>query len=214
VFPVFRSAAQTAILAELYLQEGSKTAAALGRSAGITTRAVLKWLPELESGGVIVADRSDTRARYRANVEAPFYPALRALLEVTVGPPSVLAAELMGLTDIEEIFIYGSWAQRAHDIAGGMPRDIDVVLIGDPDAGDVTTAAGRAAARLRREVHPLVVSPGAWAANNEPFLTTVKGGPLVRVAHEGTNSAGPAQEPAGDRAATGDWATALLTGEQ
>jgi hypothetical protein len=53
VFPVFRSAAQTAILSELYLHEGGKTAAALSRAAGITVRAVLKWLPELEAGGVI-----------------------------------------------------------------------------------------------------------------------------------------------------------------
>jgi hypothetical protein len=152
--------------------------------------------------------------RYQANVDAPFYPALRALLEVTAGPPTVLSEELADLTDVEEIFIYGSWAQRAHDIEGRMPRDIDVVMIGDPDAGDVTAAAQRASQRLRREVNPLVVPATAWAANKEPFLTTIKGGPLVPVAHERTNSAGSGQEPAGDRAAAGDWATALLPGEQ
>jgi predicted nucleotidyltransferase len=207
---VFRSGPQAALLTELYLSGHSLTAASLARAAGVDPRAVAKWLPDLELAGVIRADRTDTHTRYSANESAPFYPALRALLEVTYGPPKVVGEELADVAGIDQIFIFGSWAERAADIVGPMPHDVDILVIGDPDRSALAAAIDRAAERLRRPVNPLLTTPPAWVAASDPLLDVVKKGPLVGVPHERIEHARSEKEQAGNRAAAGTWESANL----
>lgn len=209
-FPMFRSAAQTAVVALLYLRDGELTVSELAAQAGVSRVAVSKMLPALERSGILVSSSRGSSKLLRANVDAPFYSPLRSLLAITVGPPAVLADAFGQVPNIDEIWIFGSWAARASDETGRLPADVDVLVVGQPARGDVFDAARTASRALAREVNPLIVSAADWAEQSDPFLASIARGPLLSVKHEGIDDGHRLARPTGDRTDDGEWATALL----
>jgi predicted nucleotidyltransferase len=100
----------------------------------------------------------------------------------TLGPAEVLGEEVRGLAGIEAAAIFGSWAARAAGEAGPSPVDIDLLVIGRPDRDDLQDAAGRAQARLGREVSTVVVSAERWNSRNDAFLAELRGRPMAALA--------------------------------
>jgi predicted nucleotidyltransferase len=97
----------------------------------------------------------------------------------------VLGAELSRVPRVEKAYIFGSWA-RYHLFPNTMqeaPRDIDVLVVGDPDPDRVYQACAAAEEELGLEVTPVIVDPGTWAAAGHraapAFLTTVRSSDLV-----------------------------------
>ena len=80
---------------------------------------------------------------------------------------------------IDAAAIFGSWAARAAGEAGPSPVDIDLLVIGRPDRDDLQDAAGRARARLGREVNTVVVSAGRWNSRSDAFLAELRGRPMA-----------------------------------
>lgn len=78
--------------------------------------------------------------------------------------------------------MYGSWAARFRGQGGEVPRDVDVLIVGDADDDDLYEAARAAERRLGREVNIRGVSPPAWQeADSDQFLASVRSRPLVRL---------------------------------
>ncbi len=67
---------------------------------------------------------------------------------LTYGPVAVLGELLASVPGVAEAYVYGSWAARYRGQAGDVPRDVDVLVIGDADEDDLYEAA-RAAERTR-----------------------------------------------------------------
>jgi len=76
---------------------------------------------------------------------------------------------------VEEAFIYGSWA----DPAEKSPADIDVLVVGDPDVGEVYDAASAVEAEVGRPVNITVRSPTEWAEADGAFERAVKSSPRI-----------------------------------
>jgi hypothetical protein len=55
-------------------------------------------------------------------------------------------------------------------------------VIGRPDRDDLQDAAGRAQARLGREVNIVVVSADRWNSRDDAFLAELRGRPLAALA--------------------------------
>lgn len=182
-FVMFRSPRVSQVAWLVYDSDGELTAADIARATGIAAPTLSRLLDDLVTGGVLV-ERKVGRARLvRANIDAPFYRPLRDLLAITCGPPTVLSAALADVEGIEEVSIFGSWAARAGGEPGHLPRDIDVLVIGDPPRQDLLAACDRAAEALSRPVNPLVASRDAVAARTDALLRKVLDGPRVPVAH-------------------------------
>jgi len=78
--------------------------------------------------------------------------------------------------------VYGSWAARYRGQDGDVPRDVDVLVVGDADEDDLYDAARAAERRLGREVSIRRVPASAWREPGaDPFLAAVRSRPLVRL---------------------------------
>ncbi|MFE2425274.1 hypothetical protein ACFXJ5_00730 [Streptomyces sp. NPDC059373] len=112
----------------------------------------------------------------------PLYRPLSELTSVSFGPMPLLTNALTGLEGVQRAYIYGSWAARYNGEAGPPPADVDVLVVGDPDADTLFDLAEGVSRRLRREVNIHRVSAEAWAVpTDDPFLTGVRERPLVQL---------------------------------
>lgn len=68
-----------------------------------------------------------------ANWDLPWAGELRSLLTKTVGVLGLLAEHLGELVGVDRAVVYGSWAARYTGRPGSFPRDVDVLVVGDPD---------------------------------------------------------------------------------
>lgn len=174
--PLFRSPEQERLLGELFVfADGPISLSELAGRAGTSLGGAHKEVERLESAGLV---RSTTAGRSRlieADPTSPVYMELRGLLQKTVGPEPLLRSALADVNGIEEAFIYGSWA----DPAERSPADIDVLVIGSPDVGEVYDAAFAVEAEVGRPVNVTVRSPGEWAEADGAFERAVKSGPRI-----------------------------------
>ena len=147
----------------------------LAGRAGTSLGGAHKEVERLESAGLV---RSTTVGRNRlieANSSSPVYTELRGLLLKTLGPEPLLRAGLADVKGIEDAFIYGSWV----DPSERSPADIDVLVVGDPDVGEVYDAASAVEAEVGRPVNVTVRSPTEWAEADGSFERAVKSGPRI-----------------------------------
>jgi len=118
-----------------------------------------------------------------ANDESPLVAPLREIFRVATGPVVMLAEELGRIDGIGSASVYGSFAARMLGDAGPAPRDIDVMVLGEPDADAVYEACTRIEAAVHRAVNPTILTPGEFAESSG-FLENVRSGPAVVVIGE------------------------------
>jgi hypothetical protein len=103
-------------------------------------------------------------------------------MAVTFGPVPVLRRLLVDVPGIEAAFIYGSWAARYQGIAGSVPGEIDLLIIGAPDRHLLADVVEMAEQALRREVSTRRLTSKAWEADEGSFKSTISARPMVEVA--------------------------------
>ncbi|MCY7340942.1 MAG: MarR family transcriptional regulator [Pseudonocardia sp.] len=191
LLPIFRSAAQLAVLAELLT--GAARELSIGELAertGVPQATVSREVARLVGAGILT-DREVGRTRLvSAHVGSPIHGELAALVLKVAGAPAVLRELLAGVPGVREAYIYGSWARRHLGEPGDEPADIDVLVIADPDDRVTTVRRARDAAdtateRLGRDVSVSVLTPAEWADGGSGFVRTVRESPLVPLALNG-----------------------------
>jgi predicted nucleotidyltransferase len=174
--PLFRSPEQERLLAELFVfADRPISLSELASRAGTSMGGTHKEVERLESAGLV---RSTTAGRSRlieANPSSPVYVELRGLLLKTVGPEPLLRSALADVGGIERSFIYGSWA----DPSERSPADIDLLVIGEPDVGEIYDAASAVEAEIGRPVNVTVRSAAEWAEADGAFERAVRSGPRI-----------------------------------
>jgi predicted nucleotidyltransferase len=179
---LFRSDTQGEILARVLLgPETGHTVAELARLASASYATAHREARRIVDAGLARERRVGRAKVLTAATDHPAYASTADLVRLAYGPEVVVADELGGIGGVEEAYIYGSWAARRSGEAGPWPRDVDVLLVGDPDRQAVLEAAERAERRLGREVDIRVVSAEAWRDGQDLFAATVKHRPLVRL---------------------------------
>ncbi|WP_206790065.1 ArsR family transcriptional regulator [Amycolatopsis sp. MtRt-6] len=181
LLPLLRSRMQGELLALVLLHpEREYSITELGKAFGVSATTVLREVERLVGGGIL-EDRRVGRSRLvRARTDTPLYRPLAELISVTFGPLPLLTEALSGLAGVREAYIYGSWAARYSGEPGPPPGDVDVLVVGSPDADELFDLAEGVSRRLGREVNVHRISPAAWAASStDPFLTSVRERPLA-----------------------------------
>ncbi len=120
-----------------------------------------------------------------ANTDHELYASLYDLFLRTYGPRELAEQAVRGRADVEEAYIFGSWARRYMGEPGPAPRDLDVVLIGPVERAATRAIADGLEAALGREVGVIAFSAEQWDAESSGFLQTLKRGPLVPLVRGG-----------------------------
>ena len=183
LLPILRSRMQGELLALVLLHpEREYGITELATDFGVTPTAVLREVARLVDGGILTDRRVGRSRLVRARTDTPLYRPLSDLMAVSFGPAPVLTDALAGLEGVQQAYIYGSWAARYNGEPGSPPADVDVLVVGAPDADTLFDLAEEASRRLRREVNVHRVSVEAWeAGTDDPFLTSVRERPLVQL---------------------------------
>jgi DNA-binding transcriptional ArsR family regulator len=183
LLPLLRSAFQGEMLAWLYLHpEREFSATEIAERFGVSQPTASREADRLTAAGLIAERRSGNQRLLRANLDTAVAGPLAELLAVTYGPVAVLGEMLGAVPGIDEAYVYGSWAARYRGDAGPVPRDVDVLVVGDADEDALFEVARTAERVLGREVNVRRVGAHAWrAADDDPFLESVRSRPLVRL---------------------------------
>src|SRR5579864_7600990 len=104
-------------------------------------------LATLEKQGLFQSETRGNQKFYKLNRRYPLYDELRRIIFKTIGVSGELREALRDITGLDEAYLYGSFAENQADPVS----DIDVLLVGKPDAEELETAIRRLEKRLNRE---------------------------------------------------------------
>lgn len=145
----------------------------IARAVGTGNGAVQRQLAHLLKAGLVTRARRGREVFYQANRGSAVFPELHGLIVKTVGLADALRLGLASLAHrIRAAFIYGSLAKATERAES----DVDVMVIGDLDFGEVVSALRSAQDRIGREVNPSVFAPEEWrrrVASADHFVTAV-----------------------------------------
>jgi len=149
------------------------------RTAGIGLGTVQRELARWVAAGLLVRTQRGNQVYYQANAESPVFEELKSLAVKTAGVADVLRKALAALAErIAVAFVYGSLAKGTAKVGS----DVDVLVIGDADFGEVVSALQSAQNTLGREVNPSVYSEEDFRAKcqaKQHFVTSVLNAPKV-----------------------------------
>ena len=177
---LFPAAYRRQVLALLLLHPERKLhVREISRLTGTTPGTMNKELSRLHEAGLLDRERVGNQVRYSANRAHQVYSELTGILRKTVGLADVLIEALAPLAEsIELSFIYGSVA-RGTETPGS---DVDVVIVGNAEFGEVVDAFHGTEKKLGREVNAKVFSRREWGTKvraGDAFAMEILKGPKI-----------------------------------
>jgi hypothetical protein len=180
--PIFRSDTQLQILGATYLEpERHFTMPELVERSSRPQPTVAREVGRLIEAGLLETQLRSGRRSVWANTTSPIFDELHSILLKTIGPKAVLETQLRGLPGVDLALIYGAWARRYHGEPGPLPQDVDLMVIGTADVGEVRAEAERASRTLGRDVNVTVLTPEEWGKSPTGFVAHLKSEPLVEL---------------------------------
>jgi predicted nucleotidyltransferase len=178
--PFLRSDAQARILAELLLDpEREATITELGVVAGIAQPNAGREVDRLVQAGLLRERRVGRARLVSADPTSPYLEPLAQILARSYGPVRVIGDALAGVPGVVSAVIFGSYAARYQGEPGGQPRDVDVLVVGEPPGRDLRRADARIEEQLGVPVQIAVVTESAWAESGSGFLREVRSRPTI-----------------------------------
>ena len=175
--PIFRSALQAGILASLYLQPDR--AWSLGELAPGASRATLyREVDRLVRAGLVETEQRGRTRLFRAASQTPTFRPLRELIRLTLGVVPQLQRSLCQVKGVIAASLFGSWAQG--NLHPG--SDIDVLVVGSADLGQLVQAASPVERTVGRPVNMLpfdVDEIRLRIRKHDPFVAAVLAGPMI-----------------------------------
>jgi len=185
IAPIFRTETQAQILACLYLRpEHTWTLASLARELGASSSTLHAEIQRLEDAELVTTSRIGRSWILRANMSHPLSGPLTDILEYVYGPRAVVAEEFSRIRGISKLLIFGSWAARHAGVAGHLPHDIDVLVVGEADRGEVYAAADRAQERIGMPINAVLASNRRWETDADALIREIKSSPTIDLTAE------------------------------
>ncbi|MCL2652594.1 MAG: winged helix-turn-helix domain-containing protein [Propionibacteriaceae bacterium] len=184
LLPILRSGVQGDVLATAYLSPDREfSVTELAGLAAASLKATAQEVGRLVDAGLLVDRRSGNQRLVRRPEPSRIVTSLGDLLAATYGPLPVLAEELVGVDGVDQAFLYGSWAARHEGEPGGVPGDVDVLIIGSTPLDILDTVGEKATTRLHRAVNIRRLAKSHWddPPVRDTFISQVKQRPLVEI---------------------------------
>jgi predicted nucleotidyltransferase len=140
--------------------------------------AVWKELKNLEDAGLLQSEKTAGRKLFRLNPQFPIISELRNILLKTVSAGDLVRNALYGMEGVEQAFIFGSFAEGELDAES----DLDLMVIGDVDVGQVAAMVDEIERMLSREVNYILFTREEWdsrLADGDSFASNVRSAPKV-----------------------------------
>lgn len=171
---------QRRVLALLLLHpEASYHVREIARLTHTTAGTLHRELSKLAKAQVLTRVTSGNQVYYQANRDCFIYEELASILRKTSGVVDVLSDALVLVAkNITVAFVFGSLAKGTEHEGS----DIDVLIIGEVDYGDVVSALYPAQTLLRREINPKVFTENEWESRsekNDPFIKNILSKPKL-----------------------------------
>jgi len=180
IAPVFRSDGQARLLAALLLAGDELSIRDLAGSANLAYATAHGEITRLLNAGIL-RERQVGRSRLISeNPDSALVKPLRDILLVVSGPVALLSVALASIEGVQRAFLYGSFAARALGSDGPAPNDIDLMVIGTPDATAVYAACRQIEQSVGRPINPTILTPAEFDETSG-FLESVRSGPIVSV---------------------------------
>jgi len=180
LLPLFRSKHQFDLFAFLFLQsDRPHSVTQIARQTKIPQPTVSRELARLESADLIAATQIGRSRLVKVNTQHPYYPELASLILKAAGPAYEIGRRLRKIRGLEAAYIYGSWARRYLGEPGHHPRDVDVLVIGNPDPDEVDEACIRVGRKIGLEINPVIATPEEWRSRASGFLKQLHKAPLL-----------------------------------
>jgi DNA-binding transcriptional ArsR family regulator len=179
--PLFRSDGQARLLADLFLSaEQEFNINDLSERTGLAYASVHREVGKLLGAGVLAERRVGQARMIRPNTESVLYGPLRELLLVAFGPVPLLRSAFEHIAGVVSVTLFGSYAARLVGEPGPPPQDVDVLVVGSPDAMAVYDACERVAREVGRPVNPTILTVEEWRVGSG-FADHVRGERTVPV---------------------------------
>lgn len=176
--PILRSRTQGRLLALLFERPDQEfTLATLAQRIGKSQSTVWREIDKALESHLIKSHRVGNALLVQANKENRYFSAMREIVIGAFGAPEVITERFSQLEGIHALAIFGSWAARFEGEIGDTPKDVDVLVIGEPNRDELYTAADYAEKDLGFPVQVTVRSIKQWI-NPDLFLSEVKARPI------------------------------------
>lgn len=153
----------------------------IARMTGTVPGTLKRELSKLENAGVLTAEKVGNQVHFAANRDCLIFEELASILRKTSGLSDVIADGLIPLaSQIEAAFVFGS-------MASGKARagsDIDLMVIGDVDFGELVARLHPLQQLLGREINPKLYTRAEWqklVRAQSAFVRDVLGKPRLFV---------------------------------
>lgn len=146
---------------------------------------ISRELNGLAREGLVRRQKQGNTVLFHANTAHPLFAEVSAIVAKTIGIAHALRKALDRARRIRIAFIYGSYARylaRERGIDWTAESDIDVLIVGDADLGDVAKRLKRVEERFQRAVNPTLYRRAEFVAklrSNDDFLEDVVGHAIV-----------------------------------
>ncbi len=158
--------------------------------------AVSRELKRLTDAGILHRRIKGSNVYYQANSECPIFNELKGLVMKTAGVADVIRSALATLSNrISFGFIYGSVAKGEERTTS----DVDVMVVGDVDFGEVIEVLDPIQQTLGREINPSVYTLKEFRkklGKGHRFITSVVKGPIIMLMGDENEFRGPGEKRA------------------
>jgi predicted nucleotidyltransferase len=137
-------------------------------------------LARLEEEGLLRSEIEGRQRYYSVNPQYPYLKAVLSLLQGTVGIAPTLRDTLRRVEGIEQAYLYGSFAKNEEDAAS----DIDLLIIGQPDAATLALKVAGLEKVLNRDVGYTVLKRQELkkkVSSDDPFFSDLWHGKRVEI---------------------------------
>jgi predicted nucleotidyltransferase len=131
-----------------------------------------KELRRLEREGLFRSEISGRQKYFELNREYPLFDEVRRIVGKTIGAVSLIRGSLKKIEDIDEAYLYGSFAKNQQDAAS----DVDLLIIGIPREEILAQAVRKLERQLGREINYAVLTSKEFEsrrARKDAFLENV-----------------------------------------
>jgi predicted nucleotidyltransferase/predicted transcriptional regulator with HTH domain len=176
-----RSELRRKLLTYLYTNRSARAyVRQLASGLDVDSTNLSRELARLEREGFLRSETDGRRRYYSINPQYPQLKAVFSLLQGTVGIVPALTSALHRVRGIGKAWLYGSFAKNEADAAS----DIDLLIVGEPDAGNLAAEISRLGKMLNREVNYTVLKPRELKrklAAHDAFLADVWQGKRIEL---------------------------------
>lgn len=181
--PIFRSDGQARLLAELFLGDPASSLTELSERTNLAYGTVHREVGRLLDAGILTEQHVGRTRLVSPNRDGPLYEPLLQILLVSTGPVPLLTQELADIPGVEAAFLFGSFAARTLGAEGAPPGDIDVMVVGTPNAELVYDACDHVAEKVHRPVNPTILTEQE-IQQETGFHQQIRASPIISIVGE------------------------------